>query len=77
MSNLHADAGFYQRLTLIERDCPGASVVLHTQGILEGLRDAVGSVWPQTTLQTSSTRCRKTWRGLPVTCGRLSRKPNQ
>lgn len=42
LANIHADAGFFQRLTLIERDCPGASVVLHTQGILE---PALAKLW--------------------------------
>ncbi|MEK7411891.1 MAG: phytanoyl-CoA dioxygenase family protein [Planctomycetota bacterium] len=42
LSNLHTDAGFYQRLTLIERDCPGASVMLHTQGVLE---PAMAHLW--------------------------------
>ncbi len=42
LRELHADAGFYQRLTLIERDCPGASVLFHTQGVLE---PALATLW--------------------------------
>ena len=42
LADLHEGAGFYQRLTLIERDCPGASVVLHAQGVLE---PALAALW--------------------------------
>ncbi|GDY12760.1 L-proline 4-hydroxylase [Planctomycetota bacterium] len=38
----HANAGFFERLTLIERDCPGAATLLHTQGILE---PALAQLW--------------------------------
>lgn len=34
LKDLHRDKGFRARLTAIEKDCPGASVKLHTQGIL-------------------------------------------
>ena len=34
LRNLHRDKGFDSRLTAIEADCPGASVRLHTRGIL-------------------------------------------
>ena len=49
LPNLHADAGFYQRLTLIERDCPGASVVLHSRGVLE---PALAALWTDQRLLT-------------------------
>lgn len=42
LQRLHAEAGFYQRLTCIERDCPGASVILHTQCVLE---PALAALW--------------------------------
>jgi len=32
--NLHADKDFLTRLTALEKECPGISVKLHTQGIL-------------------------------------------
>jgi hypothetical protein len=42
LDDLHADEGFYQRLTSIERDCPGAATVLHTNGVLE---PALAALW--------------------------------
>ena len=42
LKNLHAAAGFFERLTLIERDCPGASVMFHTNGSLE---PALAALW--------------------------------
>lgn len=42
LSDVHAQAGFYERLTLIERDCPGAATHLHTQGVLE---PALAALW--------------------------------
>ena len=34
LKNTHQDKSFHTRLTALEEDCPGASVKLHTQGIL-------------------------------------------
>ena len=34
LENLHSDKGFESRLTVMEQDCPGASVKLHVQGFL-------------------------------------------
>lgn len=49
LQNLHAEAGFFERLTLIDRDCPGASVMLHTQGVLE---PALAALWSHPRLLT-------------------------
>lgn len=42
LHNLHAEEGFFTRLTCIERDCPGAATLLHTQGVLE---PALAALW--------------------------------
>ena len=34
IANLHSDRGFYERLTCLERDFPGAAVLVHTHGRL-------------------------------------------
>jgi len=35
ITNLHEDKGFYHRLTALERDFPGAAVLIHIGGILK------------------------------------------
>lgn len=34
LTNIHSDKGFLDRLTALEKECPGASVKLHMQGLL-------------------------------------------
>ena len=42
ITNLHENAGFYDRLTLLERDFPGAAVLIHIGGIL---KPALAHLW--------------------------------
>ena len=42
ITNLHADRGFYYRLTALEKDFPGAAVLLHIGGIL---RPQLAALW--------------------------------
>lgn len=34
LRDLHRDLGFYERLTAIDRDCPGVAVLVHINGVL-------------------------------------------
>lgn len=42
LKNLHEGADFYQRLTLIDQECPGAAVRLHVRGLLT---EAIAKLW--------------------------------
>jgi len=42
ITNLHEDKGFYERLTALEKDFPGAAVLIHIGGIL---KPALAAVW--------------------------------
>jgi hypothetical protein len=45
--DLYANAGFNSRLTLLERDCPGAAVWIHTAGVL---KPGLSRLWSWTPL---------------------------
>jgi len=42
ITNLHEDKGFYERLTALEKDFPGAAVLIHIGGIL---KPALAALW--------------------------------
>ena len=42
ITDLHEDKGFYERLTALEKDFPGAAVLIHIGGIL---KPALAAVW--------------------------------
>jgi len=47
IKNLHANAGFYKRLTLLEKEYPGCTVLLHKQGILPS---EISTLWTDSRL---------------------------